>query len=66
MMIVQIAVGVPVHDDRGPGFACAKAAGKSTCHGAGTSIIAKSPNASARSGAGRRPNDKPNDARMKP
>jgi hypothetical protein len=64
-MLVQNAAAVPGRDDRGLGFACAKAVAKSTCPGARTNFTAKIPNASAKSGAGRRPSGKPSGARMK-
>jgi hypothetical protein len=66
VMVVQIAAIVPGRDDRGPGFACAKAVGKSTCRGVGTNITARTPNACGRFGAGKQPSGKPGGARMKP
>jgi len=65
VMVVQIAAAVPVRDDRGPGFACAKAVAKSTCHGVGISVTARTPNVFERSSAGRRPSGKPGGAWMK-
>jgi hypothetical protein len=52
-------------DGAGParGAACAKAAGASTSHGAGTSATARSRNAGGRSAAGRRHGGRPNIAR---
>ena len=48
VMVVQIAASVPGRDDRGLGFACAKAVGKSTCRGGGTNITARIPTAYGR------------------
>jgi hypothetical protein len=56
---------MPVRGDPAHASACAKAADKSTCPSAGTSVIARIPNACAKSAAGRPPSAKPNGARMK-
>jgi hypothetical protein len=62
-MISQTVVAV--RDDRGHGFACARAVGASISHGGGISITAKTPNACGWSGAGRRPSGRPNGARTR-
>lgn len=62
VIISQMAAAVG--DDRGRGSACAKAVGARTRRSAGTSVTAKTPSACAWSGAGRRPNVRPNGARM--
>ena len=54
---------MPVRDDRGRGCACAKAVDASTSRGVGTSVTARTPNACAWSGAGRRPSGRPNGVR---
>ena len=65
VMVVQIAASVSGRDDRGSGFACARAVGKSTCRGVGTNITARTPTACGRFGAGKQPSGKPSGARMK-
>jgi hypothetical protein len=50
-------------DDRGSGSACAKAVGTTSCHGVGTSVTAKTPNAGGNCGVGKRHGGKPDDAR---
>jgi hypothetical protein len=62
-MIVQTAAEVPVRDDRGHEFACAKAAGAGISQSAGISVTARTRNACAWSGAGRRRGGKPNGAK---
>jgi hypothetical protein len=61
----QSALAVLERDDRARGSACAKAVGTSTSRGVGTSVIAKTPNACARSGAGRPHGGRPNGARTR-
>jgi len=51
--------------DRGREFVCAKGVDKSTSHGGGTSVIARTLNACVCCGAGRRPSGKPDAVRMK-
>ena len=63
VMIVQTAGDVPVRDDRGHEFACAKAAGAGISQNAGTSVTVRTRNACGRFGAGRRRGGKPNGAR---
>jgi hypothetical protein len=62
-MLIQSAAAVPVRDDRGPGSACAKAVGTSTGPGVGTSVTARTSNASVRSAAGRRRGGRPDGAK---
>ena len=54
-----------VRDDHDCGFVCARAVDESTSRGAGTSVIARTPNACGWCGAGRRRGGKPGGARMK-
>jgi hypothetical protein len=61
VMIRQTAVAA----DRGRGCACARAVGVRTSRGAGTSVTARTPNACARSGAGRRRSGRPGGAWMR-
>ena len=65
LIISQSATAVPVRDDRGRGFACAKAVDKSINRDARTSVTAKSPNACVCCGAGRRRGGRPNGARTR-
>jgi hypothetical protein len=62
-MIRQTAAVVAVRDDRGRGFACAKAAAAATSRSVGTSVIARTPNACVWFGAGRRRGGRPGGAR---
>jgi hypothetical protein len=64
-MVVRTNDRVLGRDDCGPGSACAKAVDKNTCRGVGTSVTARIPIASVRSGAGRRPSARPAGARTK-
>ena len=66
VMLSQSTAAAPVRDDRGRGFACAKAAGASTSRGVGTSVTAKTPNAGGWSGAGKRRGGRPDDASTMP
>jgi hypothetical protein len=59
VILSQSAAAVPVRDDRGRGSVCAKAAGVSTSRGVGTSVTARTPNASGRSAVGRRRGGRP-------
>jgi hypothetical protein len=52
-------------DDRGRGFACAKAVDTATCHDAGTNAIARTLSTAANCAAGRLPAGRPNDARTR-
>jgi hypothetical protein len=61
----QSALAVLERDDHAPGSACAKGVGTSTSRGVGTSVIAKTPSACARSGAGRPHGGRPNGARTR-
>jgi hypothetical protein len=55
---------VPVRGDRGRGCVCARAVGTGTSHGVGTSVTARTRNASGNSAAGRRRSGRRNGARM--
>jgi hypothetical protein len=66
VMISQTAAAVSVYVNRGRGFACAKAVSTSTRRGVGISVTARTPNAGAWCGAGRRPSGRPNGARTTP
>jgi hypothetical protein len=63
LMVSQSTAAIPVRDVHGSGFACAKAVATSTSRDAGTNVTAKTPNACAWSGAGRRHGGRPTDAR---
>ena len=66
VMVIPRTAAVPVRDDRGRGFACAKAVAARTSRGVGTSVTAKTANAGGWSVAGRRRGGRPDAARTTP